>query len=367
MNPERRFMQEALELAKAHSGRTHPNPSVGAVVVRGGQAVGSGGHAGPGSPHAEVVALAEAGDLARGADLYVSLEPCCTFGRTPPCTKAIVDAGVSRVVAAVLDPNPRVNGAGADVLREAGLEVLTGFMEEEGVRVDEAYHTFFKKGRPHVHLKWAQSLDGVVQAPGRGYITGEEARRRVHLDRFQSDAILVSSGTIRVDDPFLTVRLECAEKPLVRVILDSPGSLTGREAVFATGPAGGPVWVVVPQGYSHPMLESRENVELVRLPKRPEGGFAISDVLRLLREREVMALYVEAVGRLGSSFLESGFVDRLSVHVAPWLFGRDSGLSALEGDVLADGNGLRLPAIAWEQAGADLIATAVLEGQCLRG
>jgi riboflavin biosynthesis pyrimidine reductase len=168
-----------------------------------------------------------------------------------------------------------------------------------------------------------------------------------------------------MDDPFLTVRLECAEKALIRVILDSPGSLTGREAVFATGPAGGPVWVVIPQGCGHATLESREGVELLRLAKRSEGGFAIEDVLRLLRDKQVMALYVEAVGRLGTAFLESGFVDRLSIHVAPWLFGRDAGLSALEGEVLADGKGIRLPALTWEQAGSDLIATAALEGQCL--
>lgn len=365
MNPERPFMLEAIELARANSGRTHPNPAVGAVVVRGGNTVGRGSHAGPGNPHAEVLALAEAGELARGADLYVSLETCSTFGRTPPCTQAILGAGISRVVAAVLDPNPVVNGAGVRALREAGVEVTTGFMEADGIAVDEAYHAFYKKGRPHVHLKWAQSIDGVVQAPSRGYITGEEARRRVHLDRFRSDAILVSSGTIRVDDPFLTVRIECAEKRLTRVILDSPCSLTGREAVFATCPGSGPVWVVVPEGYTHPSLESREGVEVLRLPGRQEGGFAIGDVLRLLRERKVMALYVEAVGRLSSAFLESGLVDRVSVHVSPCLYGRDSGLGALEGGALAGGRGLMLPALTWEQAGPDLIATAVLEGQCL--
>ena len=365
MEPEPRFMQEAIELALQSRGRTHPNPSVGAVVVRHATVVGRGFHAGPGHPHAEVVALEEAGGLAKGSDLYVTLEPCCTFGRTPPCTQAIVDAGIARVVAAVKDPNPRVDGAGAAALSKAGLEVVLGFMKNEGEAVDGAYHVYHRKGRPYVHLKWAQSLDGVVQAPGGGYLTGEEARRRVHRERFLADAILVSSGTVRVDDPLLTVRLDSPPKPMVRVILDSPCSLTGREAVFATCPANGPVWAVVPEGHSNPTLEGREGIDLIHLPKEPGGGFSIEGVLRALRERQITALYVEAVGRLAASFLESLFVDHLTVHVAPVLLGREGALTGLEGRVLKGGKGLNLSNAVLERAGPDWVVTADLEARCL--
>jgi len=358
-------MREAIDLALRNRGRTHPNPTVGAVVVRHATVVGRGFHAGPGTPHAEVVALEEAGDLARGADLYVTLEPCCTFGRTPPCTQAILEAGIARLVAAVKDPNPRVNGSGAKALRDKGLEVVLGCMEEQGEAVDAAYHAFYRMGRPYVHLKWAQSLDGVVQAPSGGYLTGEEARRRVHRERFLADAILVSSGTVRMDDPLLTVRLDSPEKPLVRVILDSPCSLTGREAVFATCPGSGPIWAIVPEGYDNPALRGKVGVELIGLPKEPGGGFAIEAVLRALKERQVIALYVEAVGRLASSFLDSRFVDHLSVHVAPVLLGRESALSALEGRALEEGLGLHLSNAVLEQAGSDWIVSADLEGRCL--
>jgi diaminohydroxyphosphoribosylaminopyrimidine deaminase / 5-amino-6-(5-phosphoribosylamino)uracil reductase len=365
MEPEERFMKEAIELASGNRGRTHPNPTVGAVVVRHTSVVGRGFHAGPGTPHAEVVALEEAGDLARGADLYVTLEPCCTFGRTPPCTQAIIDAGIARVVAAVKDPNPRVDGAGMKVLKKAGIDVVLGFMEREGEAVDCAYHTYYRMGRPYVHLKWAQSLDGVVQPPSGRYLTGEAARRRVHKERFLADAILVSSGTVRADDPLLTVRLDCPEKPLIRVILDSPCSLNGREAVFATAPCGGPIWAVVPEGHANPALETREGVDVISLPKEPGGGFSLGAVLRVLRERQVITLYVEAVGRLASAFLESGFVDHLSVHVAPVLLGRESALAALEGRVLMEGHGLHLSHAVLESAGPDWIVSADLEAQCL--
>ena len=363
--PQSRFMQIAIAQALKGRGRTHPNPSVGAAVVRDGAVVGRGFHRGPGTPHAEVAALREAGDLARGSDLYVTLEPCCTFGRTPPCTGTIVSSGVARVISAVRDPNPEVCGRGAEELRRAGLEVVEGFLEEEGRSVDPPYHIFHGKRRPYVHLKWAQTLDGAVCAPGGGSITGPAARTRVHQDRFLSDAILVSAGTLLTDDPLLTVRLEGEQKPITRIILDGRCRVTGREKVFETCPDHGAVWVVRPAGREACTFQGREGAELLPLEGYDSQGAPIDGLLRLLRTRRIMALYVEAVGRLSASFLRPGLVDKVSVHVAPYLAGGEKRPGALDG-LLGEQGWLELKGARWEEAEGDRIVTAELEGACLR-
>lgn len=359
--PEARFMQEAIALAALGRGHTHPNPGVGAVVVCRGRIVGRGYHKGPGRLHAEAEALREAGELARGADLYVTLEPCNTFGRTPPCTRAIVESGVARVVAAVADPNPRVSGRGAADLREAGLDVVLGFLEEEGRAVDPSYHSFHRNGRPFVHLKWAQSLDGAVTRSGWNYLTGPEALERVHRERLLADAILVSAGTVLSDDPRLTVRLKDLghPKPLARVILDGRARLTGGEQVFATAPEHGPVWVVRPPG-SGPAPAGAEVLEVSR--KGPEG-FDLESLLLALKDRAIVYLYVEAVGRLAASFLSQRLVDRLSVHLAPMVLGRNGALGAVDGALPA---GLSLEGATWERLGRDWAMTLDMEGRCLR-
>jgi diaminohydroxyphosphoribosylaminopyrimidine deaminase / 5-amino-6-(5-phosphoribosylamino)uracil reductase len=362
--PDPALMQLALAEALRGAGRTHPNPSVGAVVVKDGAVVGTGFHIGPGNPHAEVVALRAAGERARGADLYVSLEPCCTTGRTGPCTQAILAAGVSRVAAAVLDPNPQVNGRGIQALRDMGIETSLGFLEREGVAVDPAYHAFYRKDRPFVHLKWAQTLDGRVVIPGGGYITGPEARLKVHFDRFLSDAILVSASTVEADDPLLTVRLEDRHKAIARVILDHRCRLTGHERVFLTCPDGGPVWVVRPPGSESGHLARKEGVAVVDVATSTDGRFPLSEVLQALKARGIMGLYVEAVGGLSSAFLRAGLVDRVSVHVAPLLAGPGPGPAALEGAISPTGGVVVLRRPYWERAGADWIVTADVEDAC---
>lgn len=362
--PNPTFMLAAAEEALRGTGRTHPNPSVGAVVVRSGHIIGRGFHEGPGTPHAEVVALREAGELAWGADLYVTLEPCCTTGRTGPCTDAIASAGIARVAAAVLDPNPTVRGGGAEKLRSLGVAVHVGLLERDGLAVDPAYHAFYTKGRPHIHLKWAQTLDGRVTIPGGGYITGPEARLMVHRERFLADAILVSASTVIADDPLLTVRLDGKPKALTRVILDNRRLLTGGERLFSTCTAGGPVLIMVPEGAALPMWLPREEVVLCPLPLDPGGRFNLRAVLAAIKARCLMAVYLEAVGSLSSAFLRAGFVDRISVHVAPMLAGTTPGPAALEGAVSHSGGVQVLGHPRWERAGADLIFTADLEDAC---
>lgn len=364
--PDPAFMLAAAEEALKGAGRTHPNPSVGAVVVRSGHIIGRGFHEGPGHAHAEVAALREAGELAWGGDLYVTLEPCCTKGRTGPCTEAIASAGIRRVAAAVLDPNPSVNGGGAKALRGLGVEVHLGLLERDGVAVDPAYHTYYGKGRPHVHLKWAQTLDGRVSLPGGGTITGPEARLRVHRDRYLADALLVSASTVMADDPLLTVRLDGPAKALVRVVLDNHCRITGAEKLFSTCPEAGPLWVVRPNGSPAPEWAGREGVSLCPLPLDRDGRFDLKAVLASLKAESLMAVYVEAVGHLSASFLRAGLVDRISVHVAPVLGGTTPGPAALEGSVSPSGEVQVMRHARWERAGADFIVTAELEDPCSR-
>lgn len=366
MQGDPRFMQMAFEEAIKGRGRTHPNPAVGAVIVRGGKVVGKGWHRGPGRPHAEIEALREAGELARGADLYVSLEPCNTFGRTPPCTDSLIASGIARVWVATADPNPAVRGSGAEELRREGMVVTLGFLEEEGRRVDEAYHHFYSCGRPFVHLKMAESLDGRVVNSGNGkYITGEEARRVVHEERFLSDAILVSAGTVVADDPLLTVRHGREEKNVLRVILDSGSRLRGNERIFTTCPEGGSILVIEPEG-AVSKLDEMDGVEIHRLPVLKRGGFDLDKVLRLLGERQIISLYVEAVGRLAGSFLRERLVDAISIHFGSVILGGERGTPAVEGFITKDGKGIALAEPRWSRAGDDMIFSAGVEGRCFR-
>ncbi|HEX2025436.1 MAG TPA: bifunctional diaminohydroxyphosphoribosylaminopyrimidine deaminase/5-amino-6-(5-phosphoribosylamino)uracil reductase RibD, partial [Actinomycetota bacterium] len=234
-------MRRALDLAARGTGRVSPNPLVGAVLVRDGRVVGEGWHEGPGRAHAEVVALDAAGDQARGATLYVTLEPCSHYGRTPPCAPRIAGAGVIRVVAAMRDPNPLVDGSGLRGLREAGVDVVEGVLAEEATRLNAAFLTHLRTGRPLVTLKMAASLDGKVAARDGSsrWITGEEARLEVHRMRAASDAILVGAGTAFRDDPSLTVRLPGEEPPRrpLRVVVDGRGIVPPTHAVIADGEA----------------------------------------------------------------------------------------------------------------------------------
>ena len=361
-DPKIEFMSAAIHQARLWEGRTHPNPAVGAVVATGEKMVGSGFHRGPGTPHAEVEALRAAGASARGADLFVTLEPCCTFGRTPPCTSAVIAAGIRRVFACCLDPNPAVAGKGFAALREAGVECNLGPCEAEGREVDLPYHVFHEKNRPFVHLKWAQTLDGRASKEGGGYLTGEAARARVHEERYMSDAILVAAATVTEDDPLLTVRRPGGEKRLLRVILDKYGRIGGGERVFETCPEGGPVMVIRPNGATGAKLSDLEGAGVKKLGVDGAARFRAGDILRLLRGEQVVALYVEGVGNLAWTFLSENLVDRLSVHIAPRLSGGDHRRLALKGDGFPPGEMLSLEGATWEQLGPDMIVTKDFPG-----
>jgi diaminohydroxyphosphoribosylaminopyrimidine deaminase/5-amino-6-(5-phosphoribosylamino)uracil reductase len=320
---DRVCMARALRLAERGRYTTAPNPRVGCVIVRGGEVVGEGWHERAGGPHAEVAALAAAGAAARGATAYVSLEPCCHHGRTGPCTEALIEAGVSRVVYGADDPNPRVAGEGAARLRAAGVEVAGGLLGGQSERLNAGFVMRMRRGRPRVTLKTASSLDGATaMASGESrWITGAAARRDVQRLRAASGAIVTGAGTVLADDPRLTVRGEdfgtVPRQPL-RVVLDSRLRTPAGAKILADP---GALLVHGPDAVRPPGLPPA--AECVAVP-RGRSGLDLDAVLTLLAEREVNDVLVEAGPELGGAFLDAGLVDELVIYLAPHIMGSET-------------------------------------------
>jgi len=326
---DERHMRRALELAERGRGRTAPNPVVGAVIVRGGRVVGEGWHRALGEHHAEVEALARAGTAARGATLYVTLEPCAHWGRTPPCVDAILAAGLSRCVVALRDPDPRVDGRGLRRLRAAGVKVELGLLAAEAGEQLAAYRRAQVTGRPRVTWKVASSLDGrIADARGRSkWITGESARADVHRLRSASDAIVVGAGTARADDPQLTARAAgtararaLATQPL-RVVVDSRLSLPKSLRLFSAPLAHG---TVVACTTAAPAARERalaaRGVTVWRLPATRLRVSLPALAERLTREGRHEVL-LEGGGTLGAAFVRAGLVQRIVLYTAPFVLG----------------------------------------------
>jgi diaminohydroxyphosphoribosylaminopyrimidine deaminase/5-amino-6-(5-phosphoribosylamino)uracil reductase len=310
-------LERALELAERGRGTTYPNPVVGAVVARDGEVVGEGWHERKGGPHAEVVALEVAGERARGGTLYVTLEPCRSFGETPPCTTAVLAAGIARVVVASLDPNPEAGG-GLEELRAAGVEVelAEGKVAELARRQNEAWRTWIAQARPFVAYKAAITLDGRVTVPGSRWVSGEESRRRVHELRAASDAVAVGMGAVRADNPRLDAR-------------DVDADRQPRRLAFGSGP-----------------LPDDSDLELLSGPLEEELG--------RLAEEGVQTLLLEGGPTLATAFLRAELVDKLLLFVAPTLAGAGPGLlDTLEAP-------LSLTRLTTRQVGADVLLEAYL-------
>ncbi len=318
------YLERALELAERGRGTTRPNPVVGAVVVRDGAIVGEGWHERAGEPHAEVVALAAAGELAAGSTLYVTLEPCAHHGRTPPCADAVIEAGVARVVVAALDPDPRTNGRGVERLRGAGLEVELpgGEAERRARRQNEAFRTWAARRRPFVTYKAAMTVDGRLAASSGDarWVSGEESRRRVHELRAASDAVAVGMGTVRVENPRLTARdVSAARQP--------------RRLAFGHGP--------LPTGSD---LELREG--------------PLDEELAQLAAEDVQSLLLEGGPTLAAAFLRAESIDKLLLFVAPKLVGGDDAPPLFAGpgiETMADA--IPLASVEAEPVGEDLLLT----------
>lgn len=327
---DERFMARAVELARRGAGWTSPNPLVGAVIVRDGRIIGEGWHHRFGGPHAEREALAACGESPAGATAYVTLEPCCHTGKTPPCTEALIEAGIARVVVGVLDPNPLVAGRGNEALRRAGIEVAVGVLEPSCRAVNEPFLHAMEQRRPLVIAKYAMTLDGKV-ATREGlsrWVTGEAAHRRVHEDRHRHAGVMVGIGTALADDPLLTCRLDGREvSQPARVVVDAAARLPLESQLVRTA-SEAPVIVAVAEG----ALLARRNAlaergcAVVAVPAR-EGRVDPRILMELLWQRfSLDSLIVEGGPTLLGSLFDEGLVDRVQAYIAPKIFG---GLEAL--------------------------------------
>jgi len=358
------FMRRALELARRGEGYTRPNPMVGAVVVRDGEIIAEGYHARCGGPHAEAEALERAGRAARGADLYVNLEPCVDFPgkKTPSCAERIIAAGIRRVIIATRDPNPLVGGKGVERLRAAGIEVVEGVLAEEARELNEIFFHWIRTGRPFVALKLAMSLDGKIatRTGDSRWITGPEARRRAHELRRRHAAVLVGVNTVLADDPRLTVREVEGPQPL-RIVLDSRGRIPLSARVLS-GEAG--TVIAAGEGMPPDKLEALRDkgAEVWRLPAAA-GRVDIAALLARLGERGVDSVLVEGGGEVAWSFLSRGLVHKLYLFYGPVVIGGREAIPAVGGEgvpQLAAAPRFRFGTV--ERLGADLLVTAYPTG-----
>jgi len=354
-------MQRALVLARRGRGRTAPNPIVGAVVVRNGECVGEGFHARAGEAHAEVVALREAGARARGATLYVTLEPCCHAGRTPPCAPAVVEAGVRRVVSAMEDPDPRVRGAGHRELREGGLEVAVGVEEATARRDNAEFVHRVSTGRAFGVLKAAITLDGRLAADGGDsrWITGPEARERAHELRDRYDAVLIGRGTLSSDDPRLDVRLAGERRNPRAVVVDSRLRTGADRVLYQRAKEGAQVLVATTdKAPDERVLELRALGVDVRVLPADEGGVSLPALFRELAATGSNSVLIEGGEAVLTSALRHGLVQRVHVFVAAKILG-GSGGPRLVGDLGIDRveRAVQLDDVEWEAMGGDLFLT----------
>lgn len=328
---DRRFMALALSLGRRGLGRTWPNPAVGAVIVKNGEIVGRGWTQPGGRPHAEIEALRRAGEVARGATLYVTLEPCSHHGKSPPCADAIIASGIARVVSAMEDPNPEVAGGGHARLRSAGIAVDVGAAADAARRDHAGHIRRMRDGRPHVTLKLAISADGKVAGPRRQRIaiTGNAVRDRVHLMRAESDAIMIGIGTALADDPVLTCRLPgMAKMSPTRVLLDTGLRLPAQSRLLATA-GETPLWIVT--GKRAPASETiarQGGAEVLRVAEN-EGRLDLREVVKLLATRGITRLMVEGGPTVASALIEADLIDEAVFFHSPIVIGEE-GVPALE-------------------------------------
>lgn len=351
-----RFMREALALAKKGLGSTSPNPAVGAVIVRNNRVIGRGYHKKAGLPHAEVEALADAGGAVKGATLYVTLEPCCRFGRTPPCTEAIIRSGIKKVVAGLIDPNPGVSGKGVTALRAAGIEVVSGVLEGECGKINEGYMKHITTGLPFVTLKLASSLDGRIATSGgeSKWITAQEARNSVHRLRAFNDAVMVGISTVLKDDPELTVRRVRGRNP-ARVVLDSTLRIPLGAKVFKAGTGAGLlIFTTAGADKAKASMAAATGAEVITVAGNKDG-VDIKRVLTELGKRGVTSVLVEGGGRVAASLLKKGLADKLILFISPIALGSDGlpSIGALGIKRLKDAP--RLERIASRRVGEDIL------------
>jgi len=364
-----KYMKRALELARRGLGRTSPNPAVGAIVVVGDEIAGEGFHRAAGEPHAEITALEEAGQRATGAELYVTLEPCSTCGRTPPCTDAIIAAGISRVVYACEDCDPANAGRADQILSASGIETLAGLLADEARQLNEAYFKHKNTGYPFVTVKLACTLDGKIatRSGDARWITGKEAREFVHILRDRSDAVMVGRGTVAADDPALTTRTDRPDsRDATRIVVDTSAQTPPTAQVIGLESDALCLIAVAEPDVGGAETQKRvakleqAGAEIILVPEK-DGRVDLRELLRQLGSRDIMSVLVEGGSRLVGELLEEGLVDKLLFFYAPKILGDDQALSAISGMKVANISDARSVHIHHvEQIGADILVTAYL-------
>jgi diaminohydroxyphosphoribosylaminopyrimidine deaminase/5-amino-6-(5-phosphoribosylamino)uracil reductase len=335
--PTTEYMECALSLARLAVGYASPNPAVGAVAVKNGLVVGMGYTQPPGSDHAEIVALRQAGDKAKGATMYVTLEPCCHYGRTPPCTKALIEAGISEVHVAMVDPNPMVSGRGVSELEKAGIRTYVGELQEESSEINEAYVKYITTGLPFVIAKFAMSLDGkIATRTGQSeWISNEQSRRYVHSLRHGVDAIMVGVNTAIVDNPRLIALCCCgkggrAKKQPLRLVVDSKGRIPVGARIFKQP---GKTLVVTVKPFDRKKFRELAEVgaEVLELPQ--EGGLVdLRALFKALGDREVLSVLVEGGSKVLGSLFDTHSVDKVLAFISPIIIGGDEATTAVGGN-----------------------------------
>ncbi len=319
-------MQHALDLAEKGKGFVSPNPLVGCVIVKNDKIIGEGWHNAFGKPHAEIEAMSNIdAKLLEGSTLYVNLEPCSHFGKTPPCTDAIIQNKIKRVVVGMVDPNPLVSGKGVSKLLNAGIEVIVGVLEDESRYLNRSFNKYISKGLPYIVLKTAMSLDGFTAAADgtSKWLTSEESRREVHKLRSELDAVLVGKNTVILDDPQLNVRFINGRAP-IRVVLDSNLEIPENSKVYSTAAEQKTIvcYSENPENYKKAQNLLSMNVMLLPIKKDSKGKLDISEIInKLTKEHNIASLLVEGGAEVHSSFLQNGFCDELHIFQAPILLG----------------------------------------------
>jgi diaminohydroxyphosphoribosylaminopyrimidine deaminase / 5-amino-6-(5-phosphoribosylamino)uracil reductase len=349
------YMKFALSLSKAVIGQTSPNPPVGAVVVNNDQIVGFGAHLKVGEPHAEVHALRMAGEKAKSSTVYVTLEPCSHHGRTPPCAELLVNTGVNRVVIATTDPNEKVAGKGIELLKNAGIEVEVGILQNEANELNEQFFHYIQTKTPYVTLKSATSLDGkIATATGESkWITGEEARADVHQYRHNHDAILVGVNTVIKDNPSLTTRLPLGGKNPIRIILDTHLRTPIESNVVIDDQA--KTWIVVGNEVKAEQVDPYLTYKHVEIIQLSEAEIKIPELLKTLAQKSIMSLFVEGGAGVNGSFLEEKAVNQVITYIAPMIIGGQNAPTPFGGQGLHSlDDALQLNIKSIEQIGKDI-------------
>lgn len=364
MQADEKFMQEALALARNAEGRTSPNPMVGAVIVRDGHVIAGGWHRKAGTPHAEVHALKMAGSLAKGATLYVTLEPCAHYGRTGPCAKAVAAAGIKRVVIAMQDPNPLVAGKGIKILKAAGVEVKCGVLEKEAIALNEVFLKWITTRLPFVVLKTAMSLDGkIATVTGKSqWITNELARMRGHEYRDRYDSIMVGIGTVLKDNPSLTTRLKDRQgKNPIRIVLDSLARTPLSANVVADKKAR--TIIAVTSAAPRQRVEALAKAGAEILVAGSDNKVNIAELMQKLGKLEICSILVEGGGQVNFSLLQAGMVDKVQAFIAPKLIGGQNAITPVEGAGFSELNAaVELERVSTEMLADNILVTGYVKG-----